>query len=67
MALTGETVHRGAKLPYPEAKLEVCVSAAGFYLGYTDKDGLPWTRESGYFKACGAASRALASGEWERR
>ncbi len=67
MALTGETVHRGGKLPYPGAKLEVCVSAAGYYIGYTDADGLPWTRESGYFKVVGMASRALASGDWERR
>jgi hypothetical protein len=67
MAVKGETVHRGGKLPYPDAKLEVCVSAAGYYLGYTDKDGLPWSRESHYFKAVGAASRALATGDWERR
>jgi hypothetical protein len=67
MAMPKETVHLGGELPYPGAKLQVCVSAAGYFLGYIDKDGLPWSRESHYFKVVGAASRALASGDWERR
>ena len=67
MALPGETVHRGSKLPYPGAKPQVCVSPGGYFIGYTDKDGTIWTRESVYFTTPGAASRALASGEWERR
>lgn len=67
MVMQGETVHRGAPLPYPGAMLRVCASPAGYYLGYVDEDGLPWSRESDYFKTVGAAGRALASGEWTPR
>lgn len=42
-----ETVIQGAK--HPGTQLEVLESAAGFYLGFRDEDGLPYSRETIYF------------------
>jgi len=53
----GETVATGAT--HPGTPLEVLQSAAGYYLGYRDEDGLPYSRESGYFANEEAASSAL--------
>ncbi|GKS73299.1 hypothetical protein AVME950_00405 [Acidovorax sp. SUPP950] len=52
----------GERLP-----LEVCRSAAGFYLGtYTDRG--PFTRESlEYWRKKEQAENALATGEWTQR
>jgi len=42
-------------------KLEVCHSAAGYYLGYNCPFCGPYSRETGYFKTRGEAEKALAS------
>jgi hypothetical protein len=44
--IKGETVLTGA--PHPGTDLEVLESGAGFYLGYRDTDGAPYSRESLY-------------------
>ena len=44
--MKGETVLSGA--PHPGTKLEVLSSPAGYYLGYRDEDGLPYSRETEY-------------------
>jgi hypothetical protein len=47
--------------------LEVCYSAAGFYLG-TYRDGEPHTRESAeYWRRRDAAQSAMATGTWTQR
>ncbi|MDR1935847.1 MAG: hypothetical protein LBS49_09785 [Candidatus Accumulibacter sp.] len=48
--------------------LQICRSAAGYYLGTLDDDGAPFSRESaGYFPSQGMARQALASGQWQQR
>lgn len=49
-----ETVLSGAE--HPGTKLEIMQSNAGFYLGFADKDGMPYSRETNYF---GDAASAL--------
>ena len=44
--MKGETVLSGAQ--HPGTELEVLSSNAGFYLGYRDEDGLPYSRETMY-------------------
>lgn len=44
--MNGETVLSGAQ--HPGTKLEVLHSPAGYYIGFRDTDGLPYTRESVY-------------------
>lgn len=46
MTMRGETVLSGA--PHPGTDLEVLESGAGFYLGYRDTDGTPYSRETLY-------------------
>jgi hypothetical protein len=53
----GETVETG--LAHPGTLLMVLQSGAGFYLGYVDKDGHPYSRETEYFSSYGGATRAL--------
>jgi hypothetical protein len=55
--IKGETVFSGA--PHPGTNMRVLRSAAGFYIGYLDKDGLPYSRESRYFPTACAAGAAL--------
>lgn len=55
--LKGETVLSGA--PHPGTKLEVMYSPAGWYLGFRDANGAPYSRESHYFKAELFAKKAL--------
>lgn len=60
---------RYGKLARAEGKLlplEVCYSAAGFYLG-TYCNEQPFSRESEYFLSRDTATRALQSGEWTQR
>ena len=60
---------RYGKLARAEGKLlplEVCYSAAGFYLG-TYCNEQPFSRESEYFPSRDTATRALQSGEWTQR
>jgi len=44
----------GASMP-----LQVCCSAAGYYLGYLCEMCGPWSRETGYFPTREAAQAAL--------
>jgi hypothetical protein len=46
--MKGETVLSGA--PHPGTELEVMESVGGFYLGFRDTDGAPYTRETQYFR-----------------
>lgn len=46
--LPGETVLSGGTLPYPRATLGVFSSAAGFFIGFRDQDGAPYSRETEY-------------------
>ena len=56
--LPGETVYSGA--PHPGTELEILQSAAGYYLGFRDQEGFPYSRESDYFPTEAAAQSALA-------
>jgi hypothetical protein len=55
--LTGETVFSGADDPGTDIK--VLQSAAGYYIGYLDTDGAPYSRESNYFHTREKAELAL--------
>jgi hypothetical protein len=46
--LPGETVMSGADLPYPRARPKVLQSAAGFFIGFVEADGSPYSRETEY-------------------
>jgi len=63
MVMMGETVETGAEIPKGSV-LSVMRSAAGYFLGYEDEDGSPYTRESGYFQSSESATVALRL--WER-
>ena len=56
---------RGAK--HPGTELEVLMSAAGYYIGYPDKDGAPYSRESDYYRTFESAQAALWNGTWVPR
>ena len=48
--------------------LEVCKSAAGYYLGTRDEDGEPLSRQSvEYWRKRDAAEAALLNGAWTQR
>lgn len=55
--IINETVLTGAT--HPGTKLEVLESVAGFYLGYRDKDGAPYSRETCYFGDRASAQQIL--------
>lgn len=55
--IPGETVASGA--PHPGTDLMVLKSNAGYYLGYLDADGLPYSRETDYFESRPSAELAL--------
>ena len=63
----GETILTGANGGHfgknGVSQLQVMRSAAGYYLG-TTKDGMPYSRESGYFTAEEQAEHALE--EWNK-
>ncbi len=51
-----------------QRELQVCKSAAGFYLGTFDDDGAPFTRESQeYWGRREKAEQALQSGKWTQK
>jgi hypothetical protein len=51
-----------------QLELQVCKSAAGFYLGTRDDDGAPFTRESQeYWSKRERAEQALTSGRWTQK
>lgn len=48
--------------------LDVCRSAAGFYIGTRDEEGLPYSRESEeYWRKPEQAAQALQGGTWTQR
>jgi len=44
--MKGETVLTGGE--HPGTELEIMESPAGWYLGFRDKDGMPYSRETQY-------------------
>ena len=62
MVLPKECVTTGAALPHPGALPQVMNSAAGYYIGYRDTDGGPYSRESGYYSSYGEALQAWKDG-----
>lgn len=61
----GQLAYRELGLILP---VQVLRSAAGFYLGTSNEDDFPVSRESvEYFKTQGQAVQALASGDWTQR
>jgi hypothetical protein len=75
MVVQGETIRRGADRVCKcgkEFKLEVLHSAAGYYIGTRchtvgcDEAGLPYSRESGYYKTKKEAQKALDDDWYER-
>jgi len=46
MTLPNETVLTGA--PHPGTELKILESPAGYYLGFLDRDGAPYSRETDY-------------------
>ena len=69
--MDGETVATGAQTAClecgTELTIQVCHSAAGYYIGYwCNMDG-PHSRESGYYKTTGEAQTALEKGGFERQ
>jgi len=70
MALPGETLANGAPCICEDCgmdltKLQVCHSAAGYYIGTWCHCG-PYSRESNYYKSMIAAQEALDSGIFDR-
>jgi len=55
--MLGETVLSGA--PDPGTPLRVLRSAAGWYVGYLDYHGYPYSRETQYLSSPSAAAHAL--------
>ena len=62
MVLPKECVTTGAALPHPGALPQVMNNAAGYYIGYRDTDGGPYSRESGYYSSYGEALQAWKDG-----
>jgi hypothetical protein len=54
-----ETVLSGAE--HPGTKLEILKSSAGWYIGFRDRQGAPYSRESRYF-ATKKGAEAFMSG-----
>lgn len=65
--ITPQTGLMAKRLLGKTLELQVCYSAAGFYLGTYDRD-MPCTRESvEYWRVRELATRALESGQWTQR
>lgn len=62
--ISGETVLSGA--PDPGTPMNVLRTPAGFYVGYLDQDGLPYSRETDYFESEEQAGAALTEIEATR-
>jgi len=56
--LIRETVMSGAE--HPGTKLVVLKSPSGWYFGFKDKQGQPYTRESRYFRTKRGAEAAMS-------
>jgi hypothetical protein len=67
--MSGESIFGDAPTVCPECGvdvvLQVCRSAAGWYVGTVCVCG-PYSRESGYYADRGGAERALFDGVYER-
>lgn len=57
MTMKGETVLTGGE--HPGTMPEVMHSGAGWYVGFRDKDGMPYSRETVYFHERAAAEMVL--------
>lgn len=69
MALPGECVNSvmtACSVCGTELHIKVCVSAAGFYIGFSCPNCGPYSRESGYFPSREEADQALSSGYYGR-
>lgn len=55
--MKGETVLSGGQ--HPGTPLRVLQSPNGWYLGFLDKDGLPYSRESIYYQSSDVALYVL--------
>ncbi len=49
-----------------DLSVKVCVSAAGYYIGFFCPHCGPYSRESGYFRSREEAEQALISGNYGR-
>ena len=67
MVMPEETVHTGANLPHPDAHPEVMSTPAGWYIGYREADGCPYSRESEYYPSEQSARCALELNNWVPR
>lgn len=48
--------------------LQICRSAAGYYIGTRNEDGLPYSRESHeYWRSAANAQTALERGQWTQK
>jgi hypothetical protein len=63
MMIQGETVLYGAELPFNGATPEVMSTPAGYYIGYTDVFGLPYSRET-YYMSEEQAIASFEDGSW---
>jgi len=57
--ILAETVVAGA--PNPGTEPEVMSSPAGYYIGYRDEDGMPYSRETEYVPNVSAAEQQLST------
>lgn len=55
--IKGETVLSGGE--HPGTELTVIESPAGWYVGFKDKQGMPYSRESRYFRTKKGAESLL--------
>jgi len=58
-----ETVLAGGE--HPGTKLTVLLSPAGWYVGFKDKNGMPYSRESKYFNTKKGAESLLGALRYE--
>lgn len=69
MALTGECVRASRTACIEcgaELSIKVCVSAAGYYIGFFCPNCGPYSRESGYYSSRDEAETALSRGLFSR-
>lgn len=52
---------------HEQLEIQVCESAAGYYIGFFCPNCGPYSRESGYFKHKDAAEMTLMTGNWKGR
>jgi len=57
--IKGEIIAKGHPWLSPGTKLEVLLCGAGWYIGYLDRNGEPYSRESKYFTTYEEAEKCL--------